>query len=59
MRNFKSANTNSESSKVFDIDLLKTKPFELSRLQGFVDGEDDIFDVLSAKDNNKREQSHM
>ena len=49
MRNVKTANNNQSESKVFDINLLKRKPFELSRLQGFVDGEDDIFDVLAGE----------
>lgn len=46
MRKFDTANGNNSQSKVFDIDLLKRKPFELSRLEGFVEGHDDIFDVL-------------
>ena len=47
MRKIKNANNNVPTSKVFDIELLKRKPFELSRLEGFVDGHDDIFDVLA------------
>ena len=54
MRKFDSANGNNSQSKVFDIDLLKRKPFELSRLEGFVEGHDDIFDVLSDQ---KQEQT--
>jgi hypothetical protein len=54
MRKYDSANGNNSQSKVFDIDLLKRKPFELSRLEGFVDGHDDIFDVLTE---HKQEQT--
>ena len=45
----RSANNNSPKPSVFDINRLTRKPFELSRLQGFVDGHDDIFDVLADK----------
>lgn len=60
MRNFgrkiRSANNNAPQAKVFDIEILQSKPFELSRLAGFVDGHDDIFDVLShsQQENNLR-----
>lgn len=51
MRNFgrkiRTANNNAPQPMVFNIDLLDRKPFELSRLDGFVDGKEDIFDVLS------------
>lgn len=49
MRKLETANTNSLKSKVFNISLLTREPFELSRLEGFVDGSDDIFDVLANK----------
>lgn len=49
MRKMTTANTNKVNSKVFDIDLLNRKTFELSRLEGFVDGTDDIFDVLATQ----------
>lgn len=49
MRKLKTANANSSKSKVFDLNLLSREPFELSRLEGFVDGNDDIFDVLANK----------
>lgn len=47
MRKHRTANNNSPKPTVFDISLLDRRAFELSRLKGFVDGEDDIFDVLS------------
>ena len=53
MRKIETANTNSSESKVFDVNLLTREPFELSRLEGFVDGNDDIFDVLA----NKRQET--
>jgi len=49
MRKIRNANNNIPTSKVFDVNLLRSKPFELSRLEGFVDGEDDIFDILATK----------
>ena len=49
MRKLETANTNQSESKVFNINLLTREPFELSRLEGFVEGQDDIFDVLDRK----------
>lgn len=49
MRKVTTANTNKVESRVFDIALLTREPFELSRLEGFVDGKEDIFDVLSSQ----------
>ncbi|MFK7839581.1 MAG: hypothetical protein AB8B83_04560 [Bdellovibrionales bacterium] len=59
MRKIRSSNANNNvpTSKVFDINLLENRPFELSRLEGFVDGHDDIFDVLSQKQP-KEQNSH-
>ena len=56
MRKIRNANNNVPRSKVFDISLLQKKPFELSRLEGFVDGHDDIFDVLATA---PQERSHL
>ena len=38
------------SNKIFDISLLDRRAFELSRLEDFVEGKDDIFDVLGQED---------
>jgi len=60
MKNFgkkiRTANNNSPKPRIFDIHNLDRKPFELSRLEGFVDGSDDIFDVLGQ---NKQEQNRL
>jgi len=56
MRNIRNANNNVPTNKVFDVNLLQTKPFELSRLKGFVDGHDDIFDVLATT---PQERTHL
>ena len=59
MRKIKTANNNQSSGKVFDINLLQKRPFELSRLEGFVDGKDDIFDVLSGDKRDLKRSRHI
>ncbi len=51
MRQSIKTNNNTIQSKVFDISILERKAFELSRLNDFVDGHDDIFDVLHSDQN--------
>lgn len=55
-RKIRSANNNIPRPSIFDLNRLERKPFELSRLEGFVDGNDDIFDVLSSK---SKENAHL
>jgi len=48
-RKIKSANNNAPNPTVFDIERLAHKPFALSRLEAFIDGNEDIFDVLASE----------
>jgi len=52
----KSANNNAPKTSVFDIEHLTKKPFALSRLEGFIEGNQDIFDVLSSE---QKEQTQL
>lgn len=47
MRKIRTANNNAPKPQVFNVERLRGKAFQLSRLQAFIDGHDDIFDVLA------------